>query len=265
LKANEADSCLGHETVSDDYWEPLWPGKPIVNGYKPTGAETAETWVNDKCQVYVYDYPSPEGWPPLVELSLKLNTREPWSDWRDFYRIKSELCGTACWAMELYPAQYALVDTANQYHMYVFAPGMHFPIGLRQPAVTDYSKDWADYMAQAKQEFGEEQFEDMHKRTRQRDWHEHHKCDDLPLIGPVWRSRGYFINDKDEIELGPPPPPPKPISVGPQDILRVALERARTAPAIGANSNGSRQNRKSSKSARRKNKRKSSKSRRSRK
>ena len=46
------------DKLPEDYWEPLWPGKPIKNEYKHVdGKATAETWCNEKCQVYVYDYP----------------------------------------------------------------------------------------------------------------------------------------------------------------------------------------------------------------
>jgi hypothetical protein len=194
--------------ISEDYWEPLWPGKPITEIDDPL-CRTAETWVNDKCQVYVYDYESPEGWPKMVNLSLKLNTREPWHDWRDFYRIKSELCGTSCWAIEVYPAQHALIDSANQYHMFVYEPGVEFPIQLQQPSVTDYSPEWAKAMEPGgafEQHIGKMQLAKMSTHAKQRTWHEHHKCDDLPLIGPVWTRRGYFVNSEGKIELGDPPP-----------------------------------------------------------
>lgn len=186
------------KSLPDDYWEPLWPGKPIRNEYK-NGSATAETWCNEKCQVFIYDYPSVEGWPPIIEMSLKLNTREPWADWRDFYRIKSELCGTACWAIEVYPAQEFLVDSVNQYHMFVFPPGILFPIHLLQAPITNYSGNYQKMVAQGEQEFGKEAWAEMASKTKQREWSEHHKCDDLPLVGPVWRTRGWYINDDGDI------------------------------------------------------------------
>lgn len=200
--------------IPEDYWEPLWPGKPIKNEYKHVGGpDFADTWCNDKCQVFVYDYPEVEGWPPIIEMSLKLNSREPWRDWRDFYRIKSELCGTMCWAIEVYPSQDALVDSANQYHMFVFPPGMQFPIRLAQAAITDYSPAWDTMHKQGAEEFGAEAWAEMTSRSKQREWHEHHKCDDLPAIGPVWRKRGYFLNEDGGVEKGDPPPPEKPVAM----------------------------------------------------
>lgn len=198
-----------YKPAPDNYWEPLWPGKPLNHPM----AKTGETWVNDKCQVFVYDYPvmsyfpkevSREeviaglgltGWPQIVELSLKLNTREPWQDWRDFYRIKSELCGTACWGMQMYPPQEELLDTANQYHMYVLDPSCDaFPIRQLQPPFTDYSEGWEKVVEEGKKHFGIGN--DQLRNAKQRPWQEHHKCDDLPLIGPVWRSRGWSLDEE---------------------------------------------------------------------
>lgn len=192
---------------NEDYWEPLWPGKPIVNTEKSSC--TVETWCNDKCQVFVYDWPNPdrgvagpEGWPKIINLSMKLNNREPWHDWRDFQRIKNEICGTACWAFEVYPAQDSLVDTANQYHMFVTAPGYRFPVNLEQDAMVDYSIEWQHVLQSAANERGEEWVRKALSRAKQREWSEHHKCDDLPLVGPAWRKRGYRVDDEGTI-FGP--------------------------------------------------------------
>ena len=48
---------------------------------------------------------------------------------RDFQRIKNELVGPECEAVELYPAESRLVDTANQYHLWCFAEEERFPFG----------------------------------------------------------------------------------------------------------------------------------------
>src|ERR1043165_2191444 len=41
-------------------------------------------------------------------------------DWRDYQRIKNELVGPEAEGVELYPAESRLVDTSNQFHLYVF-------------------------------------------------------------------------------------------------------------------------------------------------
>jgi hypothetical protein len=39
--------------------------------------------------------------------------------WRDLQRIKNDLVGPECEAVQLFPAESRLVDTSNQYHLYV--------------------------------------------------------------------------------------------------------------------------------------------------
>lgn len=53
-----------------------------------------------------------------VHLSIKRIDQEPVHDWRDLQRIKNELIGPECEAVELYPAEERRVDTANQYHLW---------------------------------------------------------------------------------------------------------------------------------------------------
>lgn len=206
LELGKALGKLREDLGIEEEWQPLWRGNDIQNHNKGSEytAEHNQTWCNDKCQVYVYDYPELDGWPPIIEMSLKLNTREPWSDWRDFYRIKSELCGTSCWAIEVYPSQFALVDSANQYHMFCFPPGAVFPIHLKQPPITDYWPEFKALEAQGVKMYGEDQWKILSARVGQRGWEQGHKCDDLPYIGPLWRQRGYYLDEDLEVQKGSP-------------------------------------------------------------
>ena len=64
----------------------------------------------------------------LVHLSIKRNDKLPIHDWRDLQRIKNEVLGPEHEAMELYPAESRIVDTANQYHLWCFL-GQRAPFG----------------------------------------------------------------------------------------------------------------------------------------
>ncbi len=66
----------------------------------------------------------------LVHLSIKRNDKNPMHDWRDLQRIKNEILGDEEEAMELYPAESRLVDTANQYHLWCFV-GQPAPFGYK--------------------------------------------------------------------------------------------------------------------------------------
>lgn len=78
-----------------------------------------------------------------VHLSIRRNDRKPARDWRDFQRIKNELCGPEREGIELYPAESRLVDTANQYHLWVMPTGSIIPLGFRERAVADDSESKA--------------------------------------------------------------------------------------------------------------------------
>lgn len=76
--------------------------------------------------------------PPMVKLSIRRNNREPIRDWREMQRIKNELVGANCEGVELYPAEDRLVDTANQYWMWVVTdPTFRFGFGFFDRLVAD--------------------------------------------------------------------------------------------------------------------------------
>lgn len=69
---------------------------------------------------------------PMVHLSIRrLDRKRPGPErWRDFQRIKNELCAPDAEACELYPAELRLVDGADQYHLWVLPWSRHFPFGF---------------------------------------------------------------------------------------------------------------------------------------
>jgi hypothetical protein len=73
-----------------------------------------------------------------VHLSIKRIDQQPIHDWRDLQRIKNELIGPDCEAVELYPAEGRRVDTANQYHLWGTAdPEFRFGFGFTDRMVTE--------------------------------------------------------------------------------------------------------------------------------
>jgi hypothetical protein len=107
---------------------------------------TDEVWANDHYQVIVYRDPAkaPElpdassGWPNMIWLSIKRTDQEPIHDWRELQEIKNMLVGRENEALEVYPAESRLVDTANQFHLWVFSdPKIKLPFGFFTRAVAD--------------------------------------------------------------------------------------------------------------------------------
>jgi hypothetical protein len=71
------------------------------------------------------------------ELSIKNFANDCRHDWREFQRIKNELCGPNFEACELYPSEERLVDTANQFYIFCLPEGLTFPFGFPNRLVLD--------------------------------------------------------------------------------------------------------------------------------
>ncbi len=71
------------------------------------------------------DKETQHGFPGCVvwHLSVKRNDKEVIFDWRDMQDIKNKLVGPEYEAIQLFPAESRLVDTANQFHFYAFVRG----------------------------------------------------------------------------------------------------------------------------------------------
>lgn len=99
-----------------------------------------EVWVNSRYQVYVRNFDGPVG--PMKHLSIKRLDKLPIHDWRDLQRIKNEILGPEEEAVELYPAERRLVDSANQYHLFCFI-GKEAPFGYTTRLVGEGSSGGA--------------------------------------------------------------------------------------------------------------------------
>ena len=101
-----------------------------------------EVWVNDIYQVNVqrnkqadYMVRNPEMKGKMTYLSIKRLDKKSIHDWRHLQEIKNELCGEDCEAIEIYPVEKRLVDTANQYHLFVFPKGYLVGFGWTKRSV----------------------------------------------------------------------------------------------------------------------------------
>jgi hypothetical protein len=106
------------------------PDDPLNNMDRP-----AAIFRNSRYQVTVYARED-DTFGMMAHLSFKVHDRQPHHDWRDMQRIKNEICGPEYDAVEIYPAESKLVDTANQYHLYVFRD-LKLPFGFQTRLVGD--------------------------------------------------------------------------------------------------------------------------------
>src|SRR4051812_11570110 len=116
----------------------------MFNGRVPSVSEKLEL-VRDSVQrlanapVYVNDLYTVqvEPLPPFVHLIIRRSDWDTCKDWRHFQQIKNHFVGIENEAVELFPAESRLVDTANVYHLWVHSdPTFRFPLGLPSRFVT---------------------------------------------------------------------------------------------------------------------------------
>jgi hypothetical protein len=88
------------------------------------------TWANGQYVVIKKDYPT-----GMTHLSIRRQDRKACRDWRDCQQIKNQLCGSEREGIELYPAESRLVDTANQFHLWVMPEGVQLEIGWKVRSV----------------------------------------------------------------------------------------------------------------------------------
>lgn len=84
-----------------------------------------ETWINDMYVVSV------DRSGEIGHISIRRQDRGHAKDWRHFQQIKNELFGNEREAVELYPAESRVVDTVNQFHLWVLPEGFTVPCGFR--------------------------------------------------------------------------------------------------------------------------------------
>lgn len=95
-------------------------------------------YANSHYLVFVREMqPTDEDNPDVAKhLSIRTVENDVRHDWRDFQRIKNELCGEHWEACEIYPDVDRLVDTANQYHLWCFP--FRLPFGFTTRFVMDH-------------------------------------------------------------------------------------------------------------------------------
>ena len=115
--------------------------KEIFNEDKKD-CERSRVLINEKYQVLVYagsdadKYVHAEDFKgKITYLSIKRRDKKPIHDWRELQKIKNAIVGDEVEAIELYPAESRLVDTANQYHLFCLPLGTKFPFGWLHRAV----------------------------------------------------------------------------------------------------------------------------------
>ena len=72
-------------------------------------------------------------------IAIKRIDKDICNDWRHFQQIKNELVGEDIEALQIYPAEQRLIDTANQYWLFCLPKGLKVPFGFTERNV-DYTE-----------------------------------------------------------------------------------------------------------------------------
>jgi hypothetical protein len=59
----------------------------------------------------------------ITHLSIKRYDKAPIHNWQHLQQLKNDICGEEREGMEIYPAMSRIVDTCNQYHLWVLRKG----------------------------------------------------------------------------------------------------------------------------------------------
>jgi hypothetical protein len=92
-------------------------------------------FVNSRYQVVVREQNTTLG--KVTWLAIVRRDRQIIRDWRDLQRIKNELTSPEAEGVEIFPKESRLVDTSNQYHLFVLPTGLSFPFGYAERDVSD--------------------------------------------------------------------------------------------------------------------------------
>lgn len=136
-KSKKRRGSLQHEP-----WTPFQPSHyppeheaMLIKASEGAGKKWIGTFMNNLYQVEMAEHTTVFG--EVIWLSIVRRDRSATHDWRHLQRIKNELCGPEREAIELYPAESRLVDTNNQYHLFVLPEGQCIPIGYAERDVSN--------------------------------------------------------------------------------------------------------------------------------
>lgn len=125
-------------TPAEPAWTPMSPATVQGRGLIETPDGISSVWMNSRYTVLLRRVQAEPACEPIVHLSIRRNDRRPIANWRDLQRIKNELVGSQCEGLQIFPAEDRLVDTSNQYHLYVFTnPAYRIGIGYRERLVAE--------------------------------------------------------------------------------------------------------------------------------
>lgn len=104
-----------------------WTERPDALCHPSRSPYLVRFWVNGTYSVQLH---RPPAFSLIELLMIRRHDEQPVHSWSDLQRIKNELIGNDRMAVEVYPREEDLVDSANMYHLWVFPEEMTLKLGL---------------------------------------------------------------------------------------------------------------------------------------
>lgn len=92
-----------------------------------------EVWTNNLYRATVNRKMNERYGAEIAEISITRLDKSAIHDWRHFQQIKNDLVGDDVEAIEIYPNEKRLMDTANTYWLYAFPKDYILPFGFMTP------------------------------------------------------------------------------------------------------------------------------------
>lgn len=105
----------------------------------PKMLDDDKIFCNDQYQVNV-KYLDKDGMDGMIWLSIKRKDKNWMRDWRELQKIKNLIAGPEREGCELYPAESRLVDSSNQFHIFVLPKGERFSFGYAERYIVEGHK-----------------------------------------------------------------------------------------------------------------------------
>lgn len=128
-RANRRMSAvLARKAIKAGAWTPFVRDvQPDPVAYPALGNVTA-VYTNSIYAVFVAEHATE--WGLVRQLMVRRFDEAPIRSWSDMQRIKNEIAGEDATGVEVYPAQDAVHDSANMYHIWILPSSVRLPFGL---------------------------------------------------------------------------------------------------------------------------------------
>ena len=110
-------------------FEPVDPSRLVTMQTRGEGPKPERVFKNNRYVVQIWGWNT--GWGKCDRALIRRADASAIHNWHEFQRLKNEIWGPECTALEVYPKASNLIDDKNIYWMWVFPPEFQCPIEIQ--------------------------------------------------------------------------------------------------------------------------------------